>query len=730
MLNVPKLKQEGQGLSKKQLLDLKASEKAALAWTSANGRRYEDPDFPCSPNSLGTELSQHVTSWRRPSEFAENPLLFKNFWEIEGVQPSPLLNDRWFLGALNIVAGNKDNVDRMFLSALKEEGAKDQMAALSEQGAREGFYIVRFYHDDPASDDDWVCVLVDDRIPCGKDGKPCFARCPDEHVFWVMLVEKAYAKYVGGYHLIGHKEVEFGLELLCGGVADEPVEMWVGMPGKELIPGGSSPETLWSMLLEKISTNHAIGGEYASRPEPGASTFPKMPMFGISADQPYCVLIADEVRQAGKMIRMRTFRGDAEWSGKWSDGSEYWTNNLRKLLSYSADADDGSFWMEYADFAKYFNRVWMVRMADDQWTRWSVRSEWRDMTAGGSVSYVSWVHNYQWRLRVKPGSKPARVFITVTVPDAPTVITLAEEGEEGKPSPVALTYSNAIGLDIFKGYAGNDKKRQRMEVKAQSDLVHRLEPQFRRKIVTEVLLQPADEPYLLRPFLSDPGRESAFTLVVLSDDKDDDGVPDFEFNFIDEVDNWKRTWLSDAWEADSAGGPLSSPQWDTGPQYQLLIKEPGTRVFLLLELIDADRDGRDQAGIQSIFDAFPQVAIAVLEGKGKNVRIGGPDAPRPFYGSKSRDPYPDGLILELPADALPPSPNPYLILPFTCDPGVRHKFAIAAYASKEVEFSKVNPEPCDLCVGDCKTCPMVQIMRRLDALETRFDNHLSFLEQL
>ncbi|KAJ1618365.1 hypothetical protein T492DRAFT_849379, partial [Pavlovales sp. CCMP2436] len=221
MLNVPKLKQEGQGLSKKQLLDLKASEKAALAWTSANGRspppalpakrassvrqlyllalpnarlsprqrllhpaplppllspQYEDPDFPCSPNSLGTELSQHVTSWRRPSEFAENPLLFKNFWEIEGVQPSPLLNDRWFLGALNIVAGNKlpvtykpekkkiilidkmgnkDNVDRMFLSALKEEGAKDQMAALSEQGAREGFYIVRFYHDDPASDDDW-----------------------------------------------------------------------------------------------------------------------------------------------------------------------------------------------------------------------------------------------------------------------------------------------------------------------------------------------------------------------------------------------------------------------------------------------------------------------------------------------------------------------------------------------------------------------------------------------
>ena len=33
-----------------------------------------------------------------------------------------------------------------------------------------GFYVVRFYHDDPASDDDWQCVLVDDR--------PSVAACP------------------------------------------------------------------------------------------------------------------------------------------------------------------------------------------------------------------------------------------------------------------------------------------------------------------------------------------------------------------------------------------------------------------------------------------------------------------------------------------------------------------------------------------------------------------------
>lgn len=371
-LHIPQLKVEGQGLSKKQQVDLKLSEKNALAWTSANGRKYEDADFPATPASLGP-LALHVASWRRPSEFAAAPSLFQNFWEIEGIVPSKVLDDRWFLGALNIVAGNKDNVDRMLLSALKDEGGKDPLRPLVEQGAREGFYIVRFYEDDPHSDDDWACVLVDDRIPCGPDGSPVFASCPDPSVFWVMIVEKAYAKYCGGYHKIGQREVEFGLELLCGGVADDPHELWREPASALVPPHGAQPDGLWQLLLDRISSNHAIGAEAASRPDPSGPELPRREMLGICLDLPYCMLIADEVRAAGRMIRMRTFRGEQEWKGKWSDESEHWTNNLRKLLSYSADANDGSFWMDYADFCAHFNRVWTVRMADDRWGRASGR---------------------------------------------------------------------------------------------------------------------------------------------------------------------------------------------------------------------------------------------------------------------------------------------------------------------------------------------------------------------
>ena len=64
-----------------------------------------------------------------------------------------------------------------------------------EHDEAQGFFVCKFYQDDPLSDDDWQVVLVDDRIPCDAAGKcPAFCRNPDPNVFWAMIVEKAYAK--------------------------------------------------------------------------------------------------------------------------------------------------------------------------------------------------------------------------------------------------------------------------------------------------------------------------------------------------------------------------------------------------------------------------------------------------------------------------------------------------------------------------------------------------------
>lgn len=41
----------------------------------------------------------------------------------------------------------------------------------------------------------WTEVTIDDRLPCIK-ASLCFSQCQSPNVFWVALLEKAYAKLV------------------------------------------------------------------------------------------------------------------------------------------------------------------------------------------------------------------------------------------------------------------------------------------------------------------------------------------------------------------------------------------------------------------------------------------------------------------------------------------------------------------------------------------------------
>ena len=67
-----------------------------------------------------------------------------------GVAPSVLPNTR-LLAAVNIVSGDPDVIKRVYLST---------------EHAAHGFYVLRFFQEDPRSDDDWKVVLVDDRLIC------------------------------------------------------------------------------------------------------------------------------------------------------------------------------------------------------------------------------------------------------------------------------------------------------------------------------------------------------------------------------------------------------------------------------------------------------------------------------------------------------------------------------------------------------------------------------------
>merc|ERR1719487_2969347 len=76
------------------------------------------------------------------------------------------------------------------------------------------------------------------------------------------------------------------------------------------------------------------------------------------------------------------------------------------------------------------------------------------------------------------------------------------------------------------------------------DFVFTKEPRFSKKVITEYTFEEASTtPYVLMPFIFEPGREQLFKFTILSDDRDDDGEPDFFFQEIKKHEDWKHIMI-------------------------------------------------------------------------------------------------------------------------------------------------------------------------------------------
>ena len=669
---------EGQGLSQRQQRDAEAAVAKALKQCNDTGQPYQDADFAPSKRALWLDgvkpsvlAADPVATWRRPAEFAPGATarVFHNDWQIQGVVPG-LLPNRDMLAGANIVGGDQDVIARAFVDA---------------EHASKGFYVLRFYVDDPHSDDDWAVVIVDDRLPCGADGKLCFARCPSEGVLWVALVEKGLAKLRGCYEATCHVTTDESLMLLTGGLS------------RAIEAPPATRDELWQKLTEAWNTSHVVGVCHVSdRPDDG-------PFQGLEANVHYCALTGGDMQACGKMVRLRGFHGASEWTGKWSDNDPTWTNHLRQMLSFSKDATDGTFWMAFDDFAGWFNRVSSCRAADDRWTKMTVRSRWEDATAGGSYDCIGWVGNNQWLLRAP---RRTRILASLTLPAPPA----------GGPPP-----RSAVGVCVLRGNRAPDDRRRKLLL-ADGDVVDAAAPRVSTRSVFEWTLEPSTTPYVIMPYAHTPGFESPFTLVLRSDDRDDDGKPDFEFGPVRPEDDWRRGAMSASWKPDEgAGGPPGGKGFLRNPRLHLRLSgsapADGGRFFIIAESINVATDMRAEAGLQTS-PSYPPIGLAVSAA----------DADEPLHVMRAEPK--DGVMLSC---RLAPAVEGYMLRPFlgtTAEPS-RHPglaWRVSVYSDVEFELGP-PPEKCgdDACDYKCADCPMFEVFERLQKLEDGIARHVSLL---
>ncbi|KAF8808296.1 cysteine proteinase [Phlegmacium glaucopus] len=257
------------------------------------------------------------------------------------------LGDRWFLSALATVSTAPGLVEKFYVA--------ERFRVFRDE--KVGVYSFIFFRDNV-----WVTVIIDDRNgllnaerhpqqaislrqkkdvynkSTRKGGKSLyFAKSGTVGEIWVPLIEKAYAKLHGNYsHLLGGRECD-AIEDLTGGVSTV-------LQSKDIL----EPERFWDEGLSRANKDRLLGCSFNNLDSTRS---------GVTGTKRFVVV--------------RNPWGKSEWTGRWSDGSNEWTQEWLKLGHTSGD--DGEFVMEYSDWLECSAQIDRTILFD---STWMMSSQW------------------------------------------------------------------------------------------------------------------------------------------------------------------------------------------------------------------------------------------------------------------------------------------------------------------------------------------------------------------
>ncbi|TYZ68723.1 hypothetical protein PybrP1_001158, partial [[Pythium] brassicae (nom. inval.)] len=330
--------------------------------------QFVDREFPPDQTSVaGCAHERDVAGWKVSTAINVVAGLFDGGTDPDDVMVGRL-NDSWLLSAISIIAAS-GGVDDGKVDALIDR------LFITKQTSLTGGYAVRIF-----KNCQWETVVVDDHFPVLADtfkSAPCagaaFAHSKDFEELWVPLLEKAVAKYYGGYAALERGYVHHALKDLTGFDSEE---ICLAQASR-----GSLKRTLWQQLLVFKRNKFLLGAGTISSENADTEILDTGLVFGA------CYVVYDVREVDGhQLLLLRNPPGDHdEWKGDWSDRSRLWTRRLKKMLAWTnADSSDNTFWMNFDDFCHAFRSLYVCRYYDP--AKWPVRAldgAWSGDTACG-----------------------------------------------------------------------------------------------------------------------------------------------------------------------------------------------------------------------------------------------------------------------------------------------------------------------------------------------------------
>ncbi|KAG2377325.1 hypothetical protein C9374_009236 [Naegleria lovaniensis] len=299
-------------------------------------KMYNDNDF----DHTWDALKSTVSFWLRPCQFSDKPVLYENdSIDVKRIRKG-FINNAYFISAVHAV-GQKcpEAVKRRFV----------------EIDFVSGRHTVKLFKDQNHE----KFVTIDDSFPIEYLGKPIATSSSCQNEFWPHILEKAYAKLLGGYHMYCH-----------GGSPSNVLQSVFGCSESLKLNLGKSSTVneIWTKLQQEQSKGSIMlvytNSGYNENTENDCHAYVVQQI----------VEIKDNSNVVHKLIKLfnpwglayaSNSGGEAaldkayalmEWKGRYSDGDSNWNDYLIKNLNIESK-NDGVFWMCCEDFCSHWSHL-------------------------------------------------------------------------------------------------------------------------------------------------------------------------------------------------------------------------------------------------------------------------------------------------------------------------------------------------------------------------------------
>jgi len=349
--------------------------RSAYVEQEVNPNAFRDKDFPHEMSSIGKSessfsCSAKVDLWI-PARNLGHPSRAALFDKIDPRDVKQgAVGNCWLMAAFADIAEHPAVLQELFIDKEINETGK---------------YRIKIYD---MKERAWTTVTIDEFVPCVKNAsgqpQPLFSKPVGEEL-WVLLLEKAFAKFCGSYGKLSGGDATWAYVGLTGeekqikfskldtgnwrremfdrdacvrkGNATNPSGMWWSWKNNDTFDA----DAFWLVLKKHWEDGHLMACSITLKGNPKGEE--GQASQGLVTRHCYSVLRTAQVTLADggteRLIELRNPWGnDKEWTGDWGDASPKWGGNpkVAEQLGHT-DAADGDFWMSFQDWANHFNNI-------------------------------------------------------------------------------------------------------------------------------------------------------------------------------------------------------------------------------------------------------------------------------------------------------------------------------------------------------------------------------------